>query len=123
MTDSPAPDSRDPLRSNRREFGLGVLASVAVVGAAGAATDDLHPFGDEFPNLDSLAVGEWWKKPRRRGRTPRPDGRAARSGGRVRAVHDDHGVLKMSAQLFRSGRTSRARPGWRCSATGPWIER
>ena len=27
-----------------------------------AEPENPQPFGEEFPRLDSLAVGEWWKK-------------------------------------------------------------
>ncbi len=30
------------------------------------------PFGTEFPNLDSLTTGEWWKRPPPKGPNPPP---------------------------------------------------
>lgn len=41
--------------------GLGALALDPTLFAAVPEPD--QPFGAEFPNLDSLAVGEWWAKP------------------------------------------------------------
>lgn len=56
-------------------------------------------FGDKFKNLDSLAVGEWWKKkPSDRYSMPM---NVERDQVVAFAIYThDHGVLKMSAQLF-----------------------
>ena len=35
--------------------------------AAEVGVDPARPFGADFPNLDSLAVGEWWTKPHPKG--------------------------------------------------------
>lgn len=59
-----------------------------------------RPFGDDFPNLDSLAVGEWWKR-QVKGPNPPPSMDVPRSDviGFALYTHD-HGILKMTAQLF-----------------------
>jgi hypothetical protein len=50
-----------------------LLAVVLTFAAAGAAAADAsRPFGDDFPKLDSWAVGEWWTEP---WDLPGPDGR------------------------------------------------
>ncbi len=35
----------------------------------GLADEPARPFGEQFPNLDSLAVGQWWDKPQPKGPT------------------------------------------------------
>ena len=43
---------------------------VAFAAAWSVAADAPRPFGDDFPKLDSWAVGEWWAGP---GTTPDAD--------------------------------------------------
>ncbi|HEY2839439.1 MAG TPA: hypothetical protein VGJ26_09830 [Pirellulales bacterium] len=60
-----------------------------------------RPFGDEFPSLDSLAVGEWWKRPRPKGPNPPPPMNPPRDQAVAFALYThDHGVLKLTAQLY-----------------------
>jgi hypothetical protein len=58
------------------------------------------PFGEQYPNLDSLAVGEWWtKKPR--GPNPPPPMDVPRDEVVAFALYThEHGVLKLTAQFF-----------------------
>jgi hypothetical protein len=59
-----------------------------------------QPYGAEFPDLDSLAVGEWWTK-RSRGANPPPQLDVPRENVVAFALYTcDRGVLKLTAQLF-----------------------
>jgi len=59
-----------------------------------------QPFGSEFPQLDSLAVGEWWTK-KSTGRSAPPSMDVPRDQVVAFALYThDNGVLKLSAQLF-----------------------
>lgn len=59
------------------------------------------PFGKEFPNLESLTAGEWWKKPRPKGRSAPPPMNVPRDEVVAFALYThDHGVLKITAQLY-----------------------
>lgn len=63
--------------------------------------DPTQPFGDEFPNLDSLAIGEWWKKPLPKGPNAPPRMDVARDQVVAFALYThDCGVLKLTAQLY-----------------------
>lgn len=69
--------------------------------AAEAAVDPARPFGADFPNLDSLAVGEWWKKLKPKSPTPPPLMDVPRDQVVAFAIYThDRGVLKITAQLF-----------------------
>lgn len=59
-----------------------------------------QPFGPEFPNLDSLAAGQWWdKKPK--GPNPPPTMDVPRGEVVAFALYtQDRGVLKLTAQLY-----------------------
>jgi hypothetical protein len=81
----------------RREFTALAVGAVA----APLLADEPQPFGPEFLNLDSLAVGEWWKKPPRRGPQAPPPMDAPRDQVVAFALYTvDHGVLKLTAQLY-----------------------
>jgi hypothetical protein len=91
---------------------FGASRGVAVDGAEVASSDAAHPFGDEFPQLDSLAVGQWWKKPRPKGPNPPPPLDVPRDEVVAFALYtQDHGVLKLTAQLYplRPGEPREAR--------------
>ncbi len=69
--------------------------------AADAPANPLQPFGNEFPNLDSLAVGNWWKKPQPKGQNPPPPMDVPRDQVVAFALYThDRGVLKLTAQLY-----------------------
>ncbi|MCA9033727.1 MAG: hypothetical protein KDA91_01295 [Planctomycetaceae bacterium] len=74
---------------------------------------DPHPFGDEFPNLDSDAVGEWWKprpvpanaqknkKGKKGNQLQQPRLMVPRDQVMAFAIYtQDRGILKLSAQLY-----------------------
>lgn len=74
-----------------------------------AAQETAKPFGDEFPNLESLTTGEWWTRPpnnrntqvKRGGASPAPSMNVPRDEVVVFAIYLHHaGVLKISAQLY-----------------------
>jgi hypothetical protein len=73
---------------------------VATVTASLRAAESAQPFGADFPNLDSLAVGEWWtRKPTAANRPPPMD--VPRSEVVAFALYThDAGVLKLTAQLY-----------------------
>ena len=50
------------------------------------AAEDARPFGPDYPNLDSLATGEWWAKrseapKKKQGQPPPPSLDVARDQG------------------------------------------
>ena len=101
-----------PLSAGRRllsrTLALGALATAAL------AAESPTPFGPEHPNLDSLAVGEWWTKQYRgQGNQPPPPSMVVpREEVVAFAVYThDRGVLKLTAQLFplRPGEPREAR--------------
>ena len=100
-----------------------------------AAQEAVHPFGNEFPKLESLTTGEWWT----RGATaPQPKEKAKAKGGgqspappmdvprhevvafAIYTVH--YHVLKMSAQLYplKPGEVREAR--LELQRQGTWSE-
>lgn len=80
--------------------GPAAMAAAEETGAAAKPVDPTKPFGDNFKQLDSLAVGNWWdKKPK--GRNIPPSLIVPREEVVAFAVYTQaNGVLKMSAQLF-----------------------
>ncbi|HAL72894.1 MAG TPA: hypothetical protein DCP71_14095 [Verrucomicrobiales bacterium] len=86
------------------------LSSLAFQPSAVLAQDSALPFGAQFPELDSLATGEWWVA-----KTKMPGKGKAKGGGASKPPSMDvpredvvafalytyqAGVLKMTAQLF-----------------------
>lgn len=60
-----------------------------------------RPFGEEYPNLDSLASGQWWKKPAPRGPNAPPLMDVPRDQVVAFALYaHDRGVLKVTVQLY-----------------------
>lgn len=88
-------------------MGVGALA---LKPEASFAQNPTQPFGPEFPNLDSLATGEWWNKGsaasnngrrNNRGENPPPTMDVPRDQVVAFALYTLHGgVMKMTAQLF-----------------------
>lgn len=69
--------------------------------AAETAVEAAKPFGTDFPNLDSLAVGQWWTKPTPKNPNPPPSMDVPRDQVVAFALYThDSGVLKLTAQLF-----------------------
>lgn len=65
-----------------------------------AEIDMKQPFGAEYPELDSLAVGDWWKK-QPKGKSVPPPMDVPRNEVIAFALYtQDHGVLKLTAQLY-----------------------
>jgi len=65
------------------------------------ADDAAEPFGSEYPQLDSLAVGEWWRKPKPKGSQAPPRMDVPRDQVVAFALYtQDAGVLKLTAQLY-----------------------
>jgi hypothetical protein len=72
-----------------------------VAPADDTAINPAQPFGVEFPNLDSLAVGEWWTKPQPRGPNAPPPMDVPRDQVIAFAVYTcEREVLKLTAQLY-----------------------
>lgn len=79
----------------------GLLAGVG--GMVSAQPEFPHPFGDNFRNVDSRAVGEWWTRQDMKPdeRRPMPSLDVPRDQVVVFALYThDRGVLKLSAQLY-----------------------
>ncbi|MBA4065631.1 MAG: hypothetical protein C0501_18330 [Isosphaera sp.] len=120
----PAPDGG--AAPTRREFGRQVAGAVAAAAAspdpAAPAADD-PPFGKEFPNLDSLATGEWWTKAPKKAANAPPPMDVPRDQVVAFALYTvDRGVLKLTAQLYplRPGEDREARLEFRRG--GKWVE-
>lgn len=74
-----------------------VLVILTWLSTFAAGQDPAMPFGSEFPNLDSDAVGEWWKPKGKK----RPRLMVDRDQVVAFAVYThDRGVLKLTAQLY-----------------------
>ncbi len=68
---------------------------------APSAAEPAQPFGPENPNLDSLAAGQWWQKAAPRGPNAPPPMDVPREAVVAFALYThDHGVLKLTAQLY-----------------------
>ena len=85
-----------------------VVLTMMGIAVSGADAEDLHPqpFGSEFPKLDSDATGEWWKpstieRGPHKGKPQEPKLLVPRDQVVAFALYThDHGVLKLSAQLY-----------------------
>ncbi|MEN3941221.1 metallophosphoesterase family protein [Prosthecobacter sp. SYSU 5D2] len=90
--------------------------------AAASPAEVPLPFGADFPQLDSLAVGDWWtKKPK--GNVAPPPMDVPREDVVAFALYThDRGVLKMSAQLYplKPGEPREARLEFQ--RDGAWTE-
>ncbi len=120
--------------NRRTAIKLTVAGAGALAIAPGAlpASDAPQPFGAEFPNLDSLATGEWWTKgvtaPGQRrnqgqGQPPPPPMDVPRDQVVAFALYTAHGgVMKMTAQLYplKPGEPREARLEVR--RDGAWVE-
>ena len=86
------------------------------------ADEPAQPFGTDFPNLDSLAVGEWWTKTPR-GPNPPPPMDVPRDQVVAFALYThDNGILKLTAQLYplKPGEPREARLEFQ--RDGQWTE-
>jgi 3',5'-cyclic AMP phosphodiesterase CpdA len=106
MTEPTDSDQSRAPNPTRRDFARGLIAAAAAVAVAppspAADPEPARPFGDDFPNLDSFAVGEWWKKkPAKSAPNPPPPMDVPRDEVVAFALYTvDHGVLKLTAQLY-----------------------
>ncbi|MEK0449839.1 MAG: hypothetical protein RL088_2107 [Verrucomicrobiota bacterium] len=108
------------------------VGALAIKPAGLVAADAPQPFGPEFPNLDSLATGEWWAKriaapgkgkPKGQGQPQPPPMDVPRDQVVAFALYTVHGgVLKMTAQLFplKPGEAREAR--LEVQRDGAWVE-
>ncbi len=103
------------------------VAKPALVTAAEAAA--AQPFGAEFPNLDSLATGDWWSKGaapgkgKGGGQPAAPPMDVPRDQVVAFAIYTQQGgVLKMSVQLYplKPGEAREAR--LEVHREGAWVE-
>lgn len=91
--------------------------------AADQQAEPAQPFGAEFPHLDSLAVGQWWKKPPPQGPNAPPPMDVPREKVVAFALYThDRGVLKITAQLYplKPGEPREARLEFQ--REGKWAE-
>ena len=80
---------------------LGTSATAQQVAPEKVVQEAAKPFGDQNPNLDSLAVGEWWTKPTPKGPNPPPTMNVPRDQVIAFALYThERGVLKLTAQLY-----------------------
>ncbi|MBL8793241.1 MAG: hypothetical protein JNM56_05000 [Planctomycetia bacterium] len=127
MPAEPPPDHDRCSQPTRREFGqqaVGALGAMAVGGTAlEALAAEAAPFGAEYPNLDSLAVGDWWTKKPDKMVNPPPALDVPRDQVVAFALYTcDGGVLKLTAQLFplKAGESREARLEFQ--RDGQWVE-
>src|SRR5688572_20032647 len=100
------------------------LAVVALVVALGSSfSADEPPFGKEYPNLDSLATREWWKRKPKKGPNAPPPMDVPRDQVVAFALYTcERGVLKLTAQLYplKPGEVREAR--LELQKEGKWVE-
>ena len=119
----PRIDRRTALKITAAGFGTLAGASEPLT-----AADPVHPFGETFPNLDSLTTGEWWNRDApgqpRAGRTPAPPAMSVpRSEVVAFAVYThDRGVLKLTAQLFPLKPDEERVARLELHRAGEWVE-
>jgi hypothetical protein len=88
-----------------------------------SVADPELPFGAEFPNLDSLAVGEWWKKVPPKVPNPPVSLKVPRDQVVAFALYThDRGVLKLTAQLFPLMPDEPREARLELSQDGQWVE-
>lgn len=116
-----------PAGITRRQFGKRLAASAALVAAGDlvppAWAEDARPFGQDFPNLDALAAGEWWtKKPKKAANAPPPMDVPRDQVVAFALYTHDRGVLKLTAQLYplRPGESREAVLEFK--RDGEWVE-
>jgi len=90
--------------------------------ARAVAAESVTPFTPEFPNLDSLATGNWWTKTPR-GQNAPPPMEVPRDQVIAFALYtQDGGVMKLTAQLYplKPGESREAR--LELQREGTWVE-
>ena len=87
------------------------------------AEDPARPFGDKFPNLDSLAVGQWWDKPQPKGPNAPPPMNVPRDQVVAFAIYTcERGTLKMTAQLYPLKTDEPREARLEVDRQGQWVE-
>ena len=109
-------------------IGLALLVVASPLNAQSDTSDSKpessQPFGSEFPDLDSLAVGEWWNKPRPKGPNPPPSMDVPRDQVIAFALYaQQNGVLKLTAQLFPLKPSESREARLEFQIKGVWTER
>jgi hypothetical protein len=86
------------------------------------ADEPAQPFGSDFPDLDLLAVGQWWTKSPRGPNAPPPMDVPRDQVVAFALYTHDNGILKLTAQLYplKSGEPREAR--LELQRNGEWIE-
>jgi len=99
------------MKINRRKAIQSTALGIGALSASShnlAAAEKSKPFGEDFPNLESLSTGSWWTRPANQ-KTPLKNGQKAappnlnvpREEVVVFALYTHQaGVLKLTAQLF-----------------------
>jgi 3',5'-cyclic AMP phosphodiesterase CpdA len=101
----------------------GALLPLAAIRSAETALNPT-PFDPQRPKLDSLAVGEWWTKTPKE-KNPPPAMLVPREEVIAFALYtQDHGVVKLTAQLFplKPGESMEARLELDKTGDGKWTE-
>ncbi len=125
MSNDPSP--RPGGEISRRQFAQRVAGAAAVTALAPVVPELLaqpaRPFGTAYPNLDSLATGEWWTKAPKKAANAPPPLDVPRDQVVAFALYTvEKGVLKLSAQLFplKPGEVREARLEFQ--RDGKWVE-
>ena len=107
-----------------RRFFLWLSGLVTVIQPRFSLADEpARPFGDKFPNLDSLAVGQWWDKPQPKGPNAPPPMNVPRDQVVVFAIYTaERGTLKMTAQLYPLKPDEPREARLEVDRQGQWVE-
>ena len=107
-----------------RRFFLWLSGLVTVIQPRISLADEpVRPFGDKFPNLDSLAVGQWWDKPQPKGPNPPPPMNVPRDQVVAFAIYTcERGTLKMTAQLYPLKPDEPREARLEVDRQGQWVE-
>lgn len=111
----------------RRQFGKQIIGAAALAAVGDIVPEsfaaDEPPFGADYPNLDSLATGEWWKKKPKKAVNAPPPMDVPRDQVVAFALYThERGTLKLTAQLFplRPGEIRDVRLEFQ--RDGKWVE-
>ncbi len=118
---------------NRRtaiKFTAAGVSALALNPDASPAADAAQPFGTEFPELDSLATGEWWNhaaaaigKGKGKDRDQSVPMNVPRDQVVAFAIYTQHnGVMKMTAQLYPLKPTEAREARLEVQREGAWVE-
>ncbi len=101
-----------------------VFCPISLGNSLAADSDEAPlPFGEEFPQLDSLASGEWWTKTFKGKNSPPPSMQVPRDQVIAFALYlADRGVLKLTAQLFPLKADEARIVSLEFQRDGKWVE-